>query len=102
MARQYDNVKVWRRRLKERLVSGFGGKCAICGLSDDPVAYDFHHVDPVQKDFQLSSKIVSWARACQEAAKCVMLCVICHRKLHLGMVELPVNHERFQPDRAVV
>lgn len=75
----------------ERLVYLLGGKCKICGLVDDPISYDFHHIDPKLKKFEISTWIAStsWDKIWAEAQKCALLCSICHRK---------VTHAIKQPD----
>lgn len=85
----YKNVKQWRHNTKQKLVEGFGGRCAICGLQDHPSVYDFHHRDPTVKDFILTGKIRKWDVMIEEAKKCALLCCICHRKLHMGLCVLP-------------
>ncbi len=74
-----------------KLVELLGGECRICGLVDDPIVYDFHHVDPRLKEFALSQRVgtQSWDVVWKEAQKCVLLCVICHRKLTHGKLEQP-------------
>jgi len=85
----YASVKRWRTLLKRRIVVGFSGKCGVCGLKDNDIVYDFHHIDPSQKDFLLTNKIRSWESLVQEAKKCVMLCSHCHRKIHSGLATIP-------------
>lgn len=85
----YKHVKKWRATMKQRLVMSFGWACAICGLHDDPIVYDFHHINPEEKDGLITSKIRSWERVVLEARKCAMLCSHCHRKVHAGIVSLP-------------
>jgi hypothetical protein len=92
----YKDLKEYRKNTKIKLVEGFGSKCACCGLKDDPIVYDFHHIDPSQKDFQIStSKKASWEAFKDEAKKCILVCVICHRKLHAGIIELPESYNKF-------
>lgn len=57
--------------------------CA-CGESI-PVALDFHHKNPEEKE-NLISKLVgkSMTALQKEIAKCVVLCANCHRKGHAG------------------
>jgi hypothetical protein len=53
---------------------------------------DFHHQDPEEKLFNLSTKMRAWnpdscseemfQQVVLEAAKCDILCSNCHRKLH--------------------
>ena len=92
MKSSYEKVKEWRKNTKIKLVEGFSSKCSMCGIKDDPIIYDFHHLDSNEKEFQLSSKIMSWENLVIEAKKCVMLCSHCHRKLHFRnlIVEKPI------------
>lgn len=89
-----ENRRVKRRaKSRERvslLVEMLGGKCCVCGLIDHSVVYDFHHTDPSQKEFAISRAIgnISWERTVAECEKCILLCAICHRKLHCGLVGL--------------
>ena len=77
----------FRVRIKKALVEANGHKCAYCGLVDDPVIYDFHHIDPSTKLFGLASgDTKSRQRYADEAKKCVMLCAICHRKVENGLI----------------
>ena len=61
-----------------------GGKCNRCGYNRCIEALEFHHENPSQKDFNISSKgyTRSWERVQKELDKCVMLCANCHRELH--------------------
>lgn len=91
-----EQVSRWRRRLKARLVAEAGGACALCGYSRSPVALQFHHVDPAEKEFSLSQEGVtrSLARARAEAAKCVLLCANCHAEVEAGVATLPAGMGR--------
>jgi hypothetical protein len=93
--KQYRNVKAWRTRNKARVVQGFGHKCAACGLIDDPIVYDFHHLDPNEKELGISGKIMSWEKTVSEAKKCILLCSHCHRKVHSGIICLSEDVQRF-------
>ena len=61
-----------------------GGKCQRCSYDRCMEALEFHHRDPSQKDFNMSSKgyTRSWKRVQVELEKCVMLCANCHREVH--------------------
>jgi predicted HNH restriction endonuclease len=63
-----------------------GGKCEICGYNKCLAALDFHHLDPSQKE----KEITRW-RMCNykyhdelftELDKCILVCANCHRELH--------------------
>lgn len=73
-----------RLKHKQRIVDTLGGKCSMCGLVDDPCIYDAHHVNPQEKDRELSSlSLYSWEIIEEELKKCILLCAHCHRKLHV-------------------
>ena len=79
-----------RRRIENRAraVAELGGACLDCGLVDPVIEiYDFHHLDPSEKDFGLADFWHrSWKRIVAEIKKCVLLCANCHRKRHaLGL-----------------
>lgn len=85
-----DKVVRWRQRLKERLIEYKGGKCEKCGYDKKvPSAYAFHHRDPSQKEFAISSdgNTRSFERCKTEVDKCDLLCVRCHAEFHNGEYE---------------
>jgi hypothetical protein len=74
-----------RSELKRKCVEFFGGACHDCGFVTDILAvYDFHHLDPEQKDFNPSNLLdtLQWEKILPELVKCVMLCSNCHRTRH--------------------
>jgi len=79
------NFEARQRRvdLKLRAIEHMGGKCSKCGYDKCPAAFDFHHLDPREKDFAISSKL-SWTVVVEELKKCVLLCSNCHREAHDG------------------
>lgn len=80
----YTNVR--RFRLKNWMINYKGGECADCNVKNlDISCYDFHHLDPSQKDFALSrlnSARISKEKVVKELDKCVLLCSNCHRVKH--------------------
>lgn len=57
--------------------------CKKCGYSKYKFVLDFHHIDPKQKDFAISTggrRNISVLKA--EIEKCVVLCSNCHRVFH--------------------
>ena len=78
-----QGVKDWRTRTKFRLIEYKGGKCEICGY-DKPcfAAFCFHHINPAEKEFQISSKTLAYDNLIQEVDKCQLLCVRCHAEIH--------------------
>jgi hypothetical protein len=76
-------VMNWRNRTKMKLVEYKGGKCEVCGLDKPiPAIYDFHHVDPSQKEFRIGGTSRSFERLKAETDKCLLVCRNCHSELH--------------------
>lgn len=73
-----------RHRIKLRCCEYKGGRCADCGYADLQYldVFDFHHLDPNEKDFSLGGTKRSWSKIEPELDKCVMLCARCHRIRH--------------------
>lgn len=81
--RNVRKVVEWRRRAKLALIEYKGGKCEQCGYNKPCVScYDFHHIDPSQKDFRLGGCTKNFERLKQEVDKCRLLCKLCHAELH--------------------
>ena len=91
--RKYLLKAVQRRRGKIRLmaVAYKGGCCQVCGYKRCIEALEFHHLDPMQKDFGISHKgyTRSWEKVKEEVEKCILLCANCHREAHSGKLQLP-------------
>lgn len=87
---EVENVSNWRRNTKLKAVSYKGGKCEHCGLvSSYPQVYEFHHLDPKQKDFGIGKGgTLSWSKIQKELDKCIILCANCHRIEHAKKDEL--------------
>jgi hypothetical protein len=58
--------------------------CSKCPESD-PVTLEFHHLDPLTKDSDIS-RMVNEFRSKEsilaEIQKCIVVCANCHRKIH--------------------
>lgn len=80
-----------RKKLKQLAVDYKGGACESCGYNKCSTALDFHHLDPLQKDFGISSSgtTKSWITIKEELDKCIMLCANCHRELHSNILSFP-------------
>lgn len=87
---QTEATQKRRDKVKELAVEYKGGKCEICGYNKYFGALEFHHKDPSQKDFGISSKgyTRSWEKVKEELDKCIMVCANCHREIHGGMITL--------------
>ena len=79
--------KQWVRRLL--LLEG-GDRCQSCGYDRCKRNLHFHHLDPEQKGFGLSSANgKSLARFREEAKKCVLVCANCHGEIEAGLRPAP-------------
>lgn len=79
-----------KRRLasQEALITERGSKCEHCGEQYVPILLDWHHME--NKSYKLATKLdrlpVSELR--KETDKCLLLCCICHRLHHNGLITL--------------
>lgn len=78
----------YRKEVKRRLIEYKGGKCQICGYNRCQDALDFHHLDPSQKDYNISGGTKSFNTLKSEVDKCILVCANCHREIHYGMIKL--------------
>lgn len=83
-----DKMREFRRKKKEKFLLELGKFCRDCnGIFPDCV-YDFHHINPEEKDkssirlFHLCDEKIRI-----EIAKCVLLCSNCHRIRHFILKE---------------
>ena len=92
------------KKRKKDLASLFGGRCCICGFDAFQEALEFHHIDPSTKSFGLtdsSAATKALEKQLEEARKCVLLCANCHRGIHMGYYELPLEDNiYFNEERA--
>ena len=65
-------------------VAYLGGQCQVCGYNKCVGALDFHHKDPLEKDFGIGHKgyTNSWEKVKNELDKCLLLCKNCHSEEH--------------------
>lgn len=69
--------------IKEEAVAYKGGKCEDCQLVFRYWVFDFHHLDPTQKDMNVMANHPKSLNAIKEELdKCVLLCSNCHRDRH--------------------
>lgn len=69
---------------KQKAVDFLGGKCMDCAGVFPPPVYDFHHLDPKEKEFNLGDILrkKDFSTIEKELTKCVLLCANCHRIRH--------------------
>ena len=84
-SRQLAKMKARRWGVKKALLELFGGECVTCGYDGCIAAFEFHHINPEEKEFTISGSRTygkSWDEILEEAKKCMLLCSNCHRELH--------------------
>lgn len=86
-----DHVKEHRRRVKQKLVDTFGGKCILCGYNKCRQALQFHHVFPETKSFGIADDGIthSFEKKLQEATKCILICGNCHVEVENKIAFIP-------------
>jgi predicted HNH restriction endonuclease len=83
IARGVIKKKLVYRERKKKLVELFGNKCSMCKESFPPCCYDFHHLNPSEKETKISQLIhLSSDKLAVEIKKCIMVCSNCHRIIH--------------------
>ena len=88
--RTYAYVLTWHKKIKA--INFLGGKCQDCG-ENKPWLLSFHHKNPVEKEFNLSSiKNYRWSLIEKEILKCDLLCHNCHQRKHF--LEIPIDDKR--------
>ena len=90
---EHETKRALRETKKMVLDSLKSVGCACCG-EKDTVCLDFHHYDPTEKEFNMSSALTKpFEKMIEEASKCIVTCSNCHRKIHAGAINL----EEFLP-----
>lgn len=94
---QKENRKATIRALKKRyghshkaeLIIRKGSKCEHCGIEYDGTngaIFDFHHLNPDEKDFNITTYLRHYSKIPEElykeVDKCILLCSNCHRLAH--------------------
>ncbi len=79
-----NQTKERLRKFKLLCLEYKGGSCEYCSYNHCPVAMDFHHKDPAEKKFSMSSRnLYSFNKKVREELdKCLLLCANCHREEH--------------------
>ena len=72
-----EHNREWLNSIKSQL------KCSICG-EDRIWCLDFHHTNPSEKEYNISSLVRDGSRQKieEELKKCIVLCANCHRDIH--------------------
>jgi len=81
------------RRRKTKAIEELGNKCTECDTTEN---LEFHHVDPSEKDFTVTTGATfSEERWNAEVAKCILLCMKCHREKHSGPKHGTISSYRY-------
>lgn len=81
---EYMRLYMLERRHRHRAdgLARLGGVCGGCG-SPDVDEFDFHHIDPATKAFNIGTHLhLGWDRLVAEIDKCELRCKACHRDEH--------------------
>lgn len=100
------SVKYTAKKMEKAKLIAFnykGEKCQICGYNKCKRALDFHHVNPSEKSFNISSEgySKSFELLKTELDKCILVCSNCHREIHDGLIDIssisldPINKNAF-------
>lgn len=76
------------RQRKIEAIEYKGGYCSRCAGVFHPAAYDFHHRNPSEKEFDPCKMLLAaWEKLTAELDKCDLLCSNCHRIVHYQQEE---------------
>lgn len=79
-----------KQKIRRLLVAEAGGCCAVCGYDRCAINLAFHHVNPAEKSFALSSATTkALATYREEAKKCVLVCANCHGEIEARLIASP-------------
>lgn len=72
--------------------------CSYCGYNKYGGSLDFHHTNPNEKEFRISSKhwLSQSPLLLKELNKCILLCKNCHHEEHERMREAAKNNSERQ------
>lgn len=92
-----QNVISFVKRRKSNLIKVFNAKCCLCGFDKFQEALEFHHVNPEEKEFGITTETTTKAleKQLKELRKCVLLCANCHRGVHAGYYEIEEDFQKY-------
>lgn len=81
---KYNNYnREARQKAKQLAIEYKGNKCHDCLITFPSVVYDFHHLNPNEKEFTISNILGrKFENYKEELDKCILLCANCHRLRH--------------------
>ena len=81
--------KEYYRSKKLKAMELLGNKCKKCGIEynglNAPI-FEFHHLDPHQKENSVTRMLINkaWSKTLYELKKCILICANCHNHTHGG------------------
>jgi hypothetical protein len=71
------------QHVQQRAIDYLGGKCTRCNYTGHYSSFDFHHINPSEKEFNWNiARKKSWENLLPELNKCTVLCACCHNIIH--------------------
>ena len=78
-----ESIKRNHLKRKLEMIEYMGGKCSNCGYNKNLAALEFHHVNPLNKSFEISyHSAKNWLKIKDELDKCILLCSNCYKEIH--------------------
>lgn len=73
-----------KRTFKKLCLEYKGNSCVKCGYNKCAQALHFHHLNPLEKHFHISSQksYILTDKVKLELDKCILLCANCHAEIH--------------------
>jgi hypothetical protein len=80
------------RHNKERVVRKMGGRCVLCGYNKNIACLEFHHKNPLEKEFTPKTLLrgKDMTIIMKEINKCILVCKNCHTDIHHPLPEYKV------------
>lgn len=80
--KRIKRIREWQQKQAVLAKEYAGAKCSLCGYDKCQAALEFHHLDPNEKDFNISHSNKSFESMKPELDKCILVCANCHREIH--------------------
>ena len=90
VCKECSNLEAMHRKRGNKIIAieYLGNSCEHCGIEYDgnnATIFDFHHLDPDEKEFKPAALMSRhWDNIIEELDKCILLCSNCHRIEHHG------------------
>lgn len=88
MAKARSYRTSWKNDLVKRVNEWKSEQGCACCSETTACCLELHHTDPSEKEGHPADLKTSWDRFMTEAAKCIVVCSNCHKKIHAGLLTL--------------